>query len=202
MWDAGTDWDLLHCYTIIWSLLILQLSNNPKKMINWYIHHIMLRSFFSYGEFVWSSSQSFVHYFLHQFISFIFLRVERSHCAVTPMEKSNTLHLRFPKNPSLSSSIPTFWPCRTDKKEIGSSGKRFVIRMVLILLLLLILQPSTVCKKHSINCTAKDDPLPIPHEFYQPGDIIIGETVSQVFSIHSTPNFTLLPAQMLLNEPM
>nr|XP_056720345.1 vomeronasal type-2 receptor 26-like [Euleptes europaea] len=73
---------------------------------------------------------------------------------------------------------------------------------MLILLLLLILLPHNVCKKHSSNCTADDDPLPIPHEFYQPGDLIIGGIVSQVFNFHNTPSFTLQPAQMLFNEPM
>ncbi|XP_015267826.1 PREDICTED: vomeronasal type-2 receptor 26-like [Gekko japonicus] len=53
---------------------------------------------------------------------------------------------------------------------------------------------------HSINCAADDDPLPIPHEFYQPGDLLIGGIVSQVFNFHNTPDFTLQPAQMLFNE--
>lgn len=80
--------------------------------------------------------------------------------------------------------------------------KIFIIRMVLILLLLLFLLPCNVCKKNAINCTIDDDPLPIPHEFYQPGDLIIGGIVSQVFSIHNSLNFTLRPAQILFNEPM
>ncbi|XP_054850000.1 vomeronasal type-2 receptor 26-like [Eublepharis macularius] len=112
------------------------------------------------------------------------------------------LALRLPYGQSISSSSPTVSSSRTDKQEAGSSGKGFAIAMVLSLLLLLILLPHTVSKKHSINCTAVDDPLPIPHEFYQPGDLIVGGIVSQVFNFHNTPDFTLQPAQMLFNEPI
>ncbi|XP_044305984.1 vomeronasal type-2 receptor 26-like [Varanus komodoensis] len=55
---------------------------------------------------------------------------------------------------------------------------------------------------HSINCTTTDDPLPIPHKFYQPGDAVIGGIVSQVFFLHNILSFVEQPAQTRLGEPI
>ncbi|KAF7237989.1 hypothetical protein EYD10_15326 [Varanus komodoensis] len=62
----------------------------------------------------------------------------------------------------------------------------------------LILLCHTVCKRHSINFTRTDDPLPILHAFYQPGDLVIGGIVSQVFSLYNHLSFMEQPAQTLL----
>ncbi|XP_054849997.1 vomeronasal type-2 receptor 26-like [Eublepharis macularius] len=74
--------------------------------------------------------------------------------------------------------------------------------MVPILLLLLLLLCHTACKNHSINCTTENDPLPIPHEFYQPGDLIIGGIASQVFYVYDPPSFKQHPAQTVNNDPI
>ncbi|XP_077171524.1 vomeronasal type-2 receptor 26-like [Paroedura picta] len=46
------------------------------------------------------------------------------------------------------------------------------------------------------------DPLPILHEFDQPGDLIIGGVVSQIFLIHETFFFKEQPRRMQAGEPL
>nr|XP_056720340.1 vomeronasal type-2 receptor 26-like [Euleptes europaea] len=76
-----------------------------------------------------------------------------------------------------------------------------ITRKILVLLLLLVLLGHAVCKKQSVPCTIAVD-LPIPHAFYQPGNLIIGEIVSQVFYIYDTPSFKEQPAQLFVSEPI
>nr|XP_034956999.1 vomeronasal type-2 receptor 26-like [Zootoca vivipara] len=73
---------------------------------------------------------------------------------------------------------------------------------MLVVLLLLAMLCHSVCKTHSINCSILDDPLPIPHEFYQPGDLIIGGIVSQVVFLYNHLSFMEQPTQILINEPI
>ncbi|XP_066486232.1 vomeronasal type-2 receptor 26-like [Tiliqua scincoides] len=47
-----------------------------------------------------------------------------------------------------------------------------------------------------------DDPLPIVHKFYQPGDLLIGALASQVFFFHNSSSFIEQPMQMVLGEPV
>ncbi|XP_062992816.1 vomeronasal type-2 receptor 26-like [Elgaria multicarinata webbii] len=76
----------------------------------------------------------------------------------------------------------------------------FFNRMIMLVLLLLLLCHA-VYKTHPINCTVSDDPLPIPHQFYHPGDLDIGEIVSQVIFLYNIFSFKEQPAQMLHDEP-
>ncbi|XP_033024376.1 vomeronasal type-2 receptor 26-like [Lacerta agilis] len=46
-----------------------------------------------------------------------------------------------------------------------------------------------------------DDPLPTPHGFYQSGDLLIGEIVSQVFFHYNTLSFMEQPSQEMIDEP-
>lgn len=70
------------------------------------------------------------------------------------------------------------------------------------LALVLALLPYTMCKAHSLICAAYD-PHPISHQFYQPGDIIVGGIASQAFYFHQdTPSFEEDPTQMLIEEPV
>ncbi|XP_015267825.1 PREDICTED: vomeronasal type-2 receptor 26-like [Gekko japonicus] len=78
----------------------------------------------------------------------------------------------------------------------------FNIRLVLIVVLLIVLLRHTVCKTDDVNCTIYDDPLPIPHEFYQPGNLLIGGMVSQVFCFYNTLNFMEQPAEMVIDDPV
>ncbi|XP_032092076.1 vomeronasal type-2 receptor 26-like [Thamnophis elegans] len=56
------------------------------------------------------------------------------------------------------------------------------------------------CKTYALNCTIPDDPLPIHHQFAQPGNIILGMITSQAFFFHSSPSFTEDPSRTLINE--
>nr|XP_028560316.1 vomeronasal type-2 receptor 26-like [Podarcis muralis] len=78
----------------------------------------------------------------------------------------------------------------------------FNIRMLVGTVLLLTLLPQIACKKSFINCTIYDDPLPLPHQFYQPGNMIIGAIASQVFYFHDSPTFIEQPTQALIDEPV
>ncbi|XP_077775143.1 vomeronasal type-2 receptor 26-like [Podarcis muralis] len=78
----------------------------------------------------------------------------------------------------------------------------FLTRITAAIVLLLVMLPYSVGKVHSINCSLYDDPLPIPHKYYQPGDFVIGEIVSQVFLFQDSPSFTEVPTQMSIGEPV
>ncbi|XP_015274486.1 PREDICTED: vomeronasal type-2 receptor 26-like [Gekko japonicus] len=54
----------------------------------------------------------------------------------------------------------------------------------------------------SINCSICDDPFPIPHNFYQPGDLHIGGIAAQVAFFNNLPSFIEHPARMVIDEPM
>ncbi|XP_077169553.1 vomeronasal type-2 receptor 26-like [Paroedura picta] len=53
----------------------------------------------------------------------------------------------------------------------------------------------------SINCSIYDDPFPIPHNFYQPGDLLIGGIITQVVFLNDPPSFLEHPARMVVDEP-
>ncbi|XP_077169568.1 vomeronasal type-2 receptor 26-like [Paroedura picta] len=75
--------------------------------------------------------------------------------------------------------------------------------MILLLMLLLLVPPCrTVCQRSSINCSIYDDPFPIPHNFYQPGDLLIGGIATQVAYFNNPPSFLEHPALTLVDEPM
>ncbi|XP_015270486.1 PREDICTED: vomeronasal type-2 receptor 26-like [Gekko japonicus] len=80
--------------------------------------------------------------------------------------------------------------------------EKWFMRKMLLLLLLLLLLCHVVCKQHSIQCATTVDLLPIPHAFYQPGDLIVGEIVSQVFYVDKTPSYEEQPAQLFISEPV
>ncbi|XP_063158465.1 vomeronasal type-2 receptor 26-like [Candoia aspera] len=73
-------------------------------------------------------------------------------------------------------------------------------RMGVIAMLLLVLLFCVIRKTHAINCTIRDDPLPIPHQFAQPGNVIIGAIATQAFFFHNSPSFTEEPSRTLINE--
>ncbi|XP_077169581.1 vomeronasal type-2 receptor 26-like [Paroedura picta] len=76
------------------------------------------------------------------------------------------------------------------------------MRKIIVLLLLLLFLFPAVCKKHPIQCTTPVDLLPIPHAFYQPGDLVVGEIVSQVFYVYETLSFKEQPSQLSIGEPI
>ncbi|XP_060110655.1 vomeronasal type-2 receptor 26-like [Heteronotia binoei] len=71
---------------------------------------------------------------------------------------------------------------------------------MLELVLLLLLLPSISCRAETTKCGMKD-PLPVPHEWFQPGDLLIGEIASQlVYHLHEI-DFSQHPAQELYRDP-
>lgn len=78
-----------------------------------------------------------------------------------------------------------------------TNNKMGVTTMMLLVFLFCI-----TCKSYAMNCCVPDDPLPIPHHFAQPGDVITGAILSQGFFFHNSPPFTEEPSQMLINEMM
>ncbi|XP_061447729.1 vomeronasal type-2 receptor 26-like [Rhineura floridana] len=111
---------------------------------------------------------------------------------------------RFPKQPYCKSMYQQYHPPLKEDysktwKSIGRGS--FMERIMLVVLLLLTLLCHTVCKTHSINCSIFDDPLPIPHGFYQPGDFLIGEIVSQIFFHYNILSFMEQPSQTMIDEP-
>ncbi|XP_077169305.1 vomeronasal type-2 receptor 26-like [Paroedura picta] len=77
-----------------------------------------------------------------------------------------------------------------------------VIKMLLGLLLLVLVLPCHIlCRTCSINCSIYDDPFPIPHYFYQPGDLLIGGIAMQVAYFNNPPSFLEHPTRMVLDEP-
>ncbi|XP_061447728.1 vomeronasal type-2 receptor 26-like [Rhineura floridana] len=100
---------------------------------------------------------------------------------------------------------------KTDNNHINAAVRnmgiqflreKIVSRIMLLVVLLLALLCHTVCKTHSINCSISDDPLPIPHNFYQLGDIVIGQIVSQVFFFYNILSFKEQPTQIMIDEPV
>ncbi|XP_033024665.1 vomeronasal type-2 receptor 26-like [Lacerta agilis] len=84
--------------------------------------------------------------------------------------------------------------------ELYVWGGLFVNRIMLVVALLLVMLCHTACKTHSINCSIYDDPHPIPHEFYQSGDFVIGGIVSQVYFLYNNISFLEQPAKALIEE--
>ncbi|XP_054850017.1 vomeronasal type-2 receptor 26-like [Eublepharis macularius] len=74
--------------------------------------------------------------------------------------------------------------------------------MLVVLLLLLLLLCRTVCGMRPMNYTVYDDPFPIPHQFYQSGDLVIGGIAAQVAFINNPPSFKEHPARMVIDEPL
>lgn len=73
--------------------------------------------------------------------------------------------------------------------------------MLILLLLLLLLLPPIACK----GCTLKrteTEPLHIPHEWYQPGDVIIGGIVSHIHCIFHDLHFKTHPSQESIDFPL
>ncbi|XP_053216264.1 vomeronasal type-2 receptor 26-like [Podarcis raffonei] len=58
-----------------------------------------------------------------------------------------------------------------------------------------------VCKVHELKCTRKD-PVHIPHEWYEPGDLLIGGLVSHIHYISRPVLFKQHPSQVLIEIPL
>lgn len=58
----------------------------------------------------------------------------------------------------------------------------------------------TLCKMSECICTL--DPLQILHKYYQPGNLIVGEITSQLFSMFESMSFEEHPNKKLIEESM
>ncbi|XP_061446423.1 vomeronasal type-2 receptor 26-like [Rhineura floridana] len=67
-------------------------------------------------------------------------------------------------------------------------------------LLVLLLLPSFVCKVSAMKCPA-GDPIPVPHEWYQPGDLLIGGIASQIINHFPEVSFQEQLSQELFDFP-
>ncbi|KAK9397924.1 type-2 vomeronasal receptor [Crotalus adamanteus] len=76
----------------------------------------------------------------------------------------------------------------------------FRMRMMLVLFFLLFL-PSGVNMLHAFSCT-RQDPLYIPHEWYEPGDFLVGGMVSHIRYVFFNIFFNKHPSQEPLNIPI
>lgn len=75
-----------------------------------------------------------------------------------------------------------------------------VIKMMLIVTSLLTRLPHTLVNTRSLNCTIYSDPQPIFHEFYKPGDLVIGEIVTHILLFDASLTFTEQPTLKLTDE--
>lgn len=62
---------------------------------------------------------------------------------------------------------------------------------------LLILWPPVVARASAITGCPASSPLPVPHEWYQPGNLVIGGIASQIIYIFHQVSFTKHPSQEL-----
>ncbi|XP_060110755.1 vomeronasal type-2 receptor 26-like [Heteronotia binoei] len=78
-----------------------------------------------------------------------------------------------------------------------------LVNRMLLKLVLLLMQPCRiVCEIKSINCTVYNDPFPIPHQFYQSGDVLIGGMSSLAGYPNDLLSFREHPARMVNDDPM
>ncbi|XP_077774126.1 vomeronasal type-2 receptor 26-like [Podarcis muralis] len=84
--------------------------------------------------------------------------------------------------------------------EAGESMQTsvFAIRMLLLLLLLL---PNIVSQGQSTKCTT-NNPVHVPHEWYEPGDLVIGAMASHIYYIVPKLSFKKHPSQDFIDAPM
>lgn len=77
-----------------------------------------------------------------------------------------------------------------------------VLRMGMMLaLFFLFFLPNGMNMLHAFSCTGQD-PLYIPHEWYEPGDFFIGGMVSHIHYVFFNIFFNKHPSQEPLNIPM
>nr|XP_028560609.1 vomeronasal type-2 receptor 26-like [Podarcis muralis] len=76
--------------------------------------------------------------------------------------------------------------------------REFAIRMLLLLLLLL---PNIVSQVQSAKC-ATNNPVHVPHEWYEPGDLVIGAMASHIYYIDPKLSFNKHPSQVFIDTPL
>lgn len=91
--------------------------------------------------------------------------------------------------------------------EFYFGGNRFIFIFAMIFLLLCLLMlwlvflTQSECKMQPILCNTIDA-LQIPHEYYKPGDFVIGGISSQFISFFKVLSFQEHPRSMFIEDPM
>ncbi|XP_060112511.1 vomeronasal type-2 receptor 26-like [Heteronotia binoei] len=83
----------------------------------------------------------------------------------------------------------------------GSPVAREKVFYQMVVLIAFLLLPHMACKGTVKKCPM-NYALPILHEWYQPGDLIIGGITSQVFYVLHKPSFEEHPSQKLFDTPV
>lgn len=78
--------------------------------------------------------------------------------------------------------------------------RKIAMKMVGLHVLLLLLQLPKQCKADTRKCHM-NDPLPVPHEWYQPGSLIIGGITSHISYHFHKLLFNILPSHELFEVP-
>ncbi|XP_077774162.1 vomeronasal type-2 receptor 26-like [Podarcis muralis] len=71
----------------------------------------------------------------------------------------------------------------------------------MLLLLLLLLLPNMVPKVHTVVCS-RNNPVHIPHEWYEQGDLIIGGIVSHIHYVFPSISFHQHPSHDFIDNPV
>ncbi|XP_077171521.1 vomeronasal type-2 receptor 26-like [Paroedura picta] len=73
--------------------------------------------------------------------------------------------------------------------------------MVVYVVVVLVMLPQTVCKLSIKMCETRN-PVPVRHKFYQPGDLIIGGIISQIYMFSDPITFERYPFHKLFDDPI
>ncbi|XP_077774143.1 vomeronasal type-2 receptor 26-like [Podarcis muralis] len=72
---------------------------------------------------------------------------------------------------------------------------------MLVVLLLLFLLPNVGCKEHSLKCT-QSNPAHIHHEWYESGDLLLGEMSSHIHYVFPKVLFNEHPSRVMIDNPL
>ncbi|KAF7234890.1 Vomeronasal type-2 receptor 26 [Varanus komodoensis] len=102
-----------------------------------------------------------------------------------PLRSAGETLLREPSMKEIRRGLTLYSRCIQEKRLQMDSRQavyreKLRFRTVTLLVLLLLLFASMAYKAETSKCTGHD-PLPVPHEWYQPGDLLIGGIASQIF---------------------
>lgn len=76
-----------------------------------------------------------------------------------------------------------------------------VMLLMLFLLLLLLLLPYVMCREYTLRCPG-NEPLDIPEEWYQPGEILIGGMATHSTYIFPNISFNKHPLEESFDVPL
>lgn len=78
--------------------------------------------------------------------------------------------------------------------RLRTEGSSSIIMMESLLLLLLLVLPHTVCKAGADRCMG-NAPIGIPHEWHQPGEMLVGGITTHIYYLSPKFSFKQHPSQ-------